>query len=106
MKRYNKIIDSYEDFHEEIRLKRAYCSQIEKLKALSIDIHEFLELGKNVKKIDKQKKAIKINNRFKCIPKKFKNTFMEKYNIPEDLTSILNKAIYCFNGRIRNSLGT
>ena len=79
---------------------------IEKLEELSIDIHKFLELGKNVKKIDKQKKAIKINNKFKCIPKKFKNKFMEKFMIPEDISIILNKAIYCFNGRIRNSLAT
>ena len=45
LKKYNKVIDSYDDFHEEIILKRAYCSQIEKLKELSIDIQKFLELG-------------------------------------------------------------
>ena len=97
-KKINKTVDNFTQFHEELKEKRAFVSRWEKLDELAKNIHRFLNFDKGVTKIQKQKEAIKINNKFNCIPKKLYKKFIEKYELPDNLYTIFTKAIYCFNG--------
>ena len=87
---------SYPDVEEVVEEKRAYHKQISKMDELAEKIKVFLDLFESKKKDENKLKvaANKINNSYRCIPKKLKGKFNEKYDIPDNFSLILAKAMY------------